>query len=80
MNADFGNLVLEHLRGIRSEIADMRREVRIDSRDFRYGVSSIERHLVNLQGDVALTHRRLDHLGERLERIERRLDLSEAPA
>ncbi len=80
MNADVENLVLEQLRGIRSEIADLRREVRTELGDVRQRVSSIERHLANLQGDVALTHQRLDHLGERLERIERRLDLTDAPA
>ena len=73
MNAEFGNLVLEQLRGIRREIADFRREIRTDPGHLRPPVSSMERHLANLGGDVALVHRRLD-------RIERRLELTDAPA
>ena len=87
MNAEIENLVLEQLRAIPTELGDLRREVRTELSDIRQRVSSIERNtanqqgqLANLQGDVALTHQRLDHLGERPERIERRLDLSEAPA
>ncbi|MDE0059322.1 MAG: hypothetical protein OXP07_14465 [Defluviicoccus sp.] len=79
MNDDVENLVLEQLRTIRGEIADLRREVRSELGDVRQRVSSIERHLANLQSDVALVHQRLDHQGERLERIERRLELAGTP-
>ena len=35
----------------------------------------MERHLANLQTDVANVHQRLDNQGHRLDRIERRLEL-----
>ena len=33
-----------------------------------------------LQSDIANVHQRLDHQGDRLDRIERRLEIAEAPA
>ena len=42
-------------------------------------LADMQRLLANQQGDVALVHQRLDDMGERLERIERRLDLGAAP-
>ena len=80
MNADVESPVLVQLRAIRGDIGDLRREFRTELGDLRQRVSSIERHLVNLQSDVALVHQRLDHLGERCERIERRLELTDATA
>ena len=80
MNADVENLVLDQLRAIRGDIGDLRREFRSELGDLRQRVSSMERHLANLQGDVALVHQRLDHLSERFERIERRLEPNDAPA
>ena len=80
MNADAESPALDRLRAIRSEIGDLRREFRTELGDLRQRVSSIERHLVNLQSDVAVVHQRFDHLSERCERIERRLELTGAPA
>ncbi|MDE0058989.1 MAG: hypothetical protein OXP07_12775 [Defluviicoccus sp.] len=80
MNADVENLVLDQLRAIRGEIGDLRREFRTELGDLRQRVSSIERHIVNLQSDVAVVHQRLDHVSERIERIERRLELADSPA
>ena len=83
MNADVESLVLEQLRAICGEIGTLRQ----DMGEVRQRVSSMERHLAdmqrllaNQQGDVALVHQRLDHVGEPLERIERRLELTDAPA
>ena len=75
--------VVEQLRGIRGDLADLRR----GQEELRQRVSSIEGHLANrqrqlpsLRGDVALVHQRLDRQDERLDRVERRLDLTDAPA
>lgn len=75
MTADIENLVLEHLRAIRAELAELKREV-----------SSNSVHLATLGQQVgALTtavysgKSDLDGLRQRIERIERRLDLAEAP-
>ena len=69
------NLVLEHLRAIRATVERTERELG----DVRRRVGSIEQHLANLQSDVANLHLRLDHQGERLDRIERRLEIADAP-
>lgn len=76
MNTETENLVLEHLPAIRSDVGTLRD----DMRDLRQRVSSMERHLVNIQSDVADIHQRLDTHGDRLARIERRLELADAPA
>ncbi len=76
MNADVESLVLEQLRAIRAKVD----KIDDDLGDLRQRMSSVERHMANLQVDVANIHERLDRQGEPLDRIERRLDLSEAPA
>lgn len=63
--------VLEHLRATRTTVEKMEREFG----DVRHRVSSMERHLANLQSDIANVHLRLGHQGDRLDRIERRLEL-----
>ena len=71
MAAEGNNVVIEHLRAIRASLGKIERELA----DLRHRVSSIERHLANLQSDVANIHLRLDGQGERLDRIEHRLEL-----
>ncbi|MDE0173294.1 MAG: hypothetical protein OYH76_14100 [Defluviicoccus sp.] len=80
MNADVENLVLEQFSPIRGEIGALRQEMG----EVRQRVLSMERHLAdiqrllaNQQGDVVLVHRCLDRVGERLQRIERRLELAD---
>ena len=65
------NLVLEHPRAIRATVENIERELG----DVRRRVGSMERHMANLQSDFANVHLRLDHQGDPLDRIERRLDL-----
>ena len=65
------NLVLEHPRAIRTTVENIERELG----DVRHRVGSMERHLANLQSDIANVHLRLGHQGDRLDRIERRLAL-----
>ena len=55
------NLVLEHLRAIRTTLENIERELG----DVRHRVGSMERHLANLQTDIANVHLRLDHQGDR---------------
>ena len=83
MNSEVERLVPEQLRAIRAKVDKIDGEVG----DVRQRVSSMEHHmaamqrlLANQQGDVVNVHPRLDRQGEQLERIERRLALSDAPA
>ena len=68
------NLLLEHMRAIRAQLDDLTR----GQSELRGRVSSMERHLANVQSDIALIHQRLDEQGVRLDRIERRLELTPA--
>ena len=71
MAAEGNNVVIEHLRAIRASLGKIEHEFA----DLRHPVSWMERHLANLQSDVANIHLRLDGQSERLDRIEHRLEL-----
>lgn len=67
------NLVLEHLRAIRAEMSEIRQE----QREQRIRLSGIERGIVNLLSEITEMGLRLDRMHDRIDRIERRLDLTE---
>jgi polyhydroxyalkanoate synthesis regulator phasin len=74
------NLVLEHLRAIRTTQDDMRDEIReIKHRltALESGQANIIRHISHPAETGAVQQSRYDRLAERVERIERRLELSE---
>ena len=56
------NLVLEHLRAIRSEL----QEIRQDQREERIRSSAMERAIASLQMDIAGVNLRLDRLNDRV--------------
>jgi len=68
------NLVLEHLRAIRSEFG----EFRVDMKDVKGRLTSLEVSVANLHGDFAGQSERIDRVEGRLERVEHRLRLREA--
>ena len=79
------NLIIEHLKAMRNELRDFRAEtadnfmqvkVRLQSLEER--VSLAEKGLANVHGDQALIQLRLDRVGDRIERIEKRLELTNA--
>lgn len=75
------NLVLEHLRAIRAEIAQVKDDtseikMRLTSMDERLTLA--EKGIANVHGDFAIVQIRLDKQGDRLERIEKRLELTAA--
>jgi predicted nuclease with TOPRIM domain len=75
------NLILEHLRLIRTDIGGIREDVReIKQRltSLETAVAGLRRDNVNLYGDVIDQQSRYDRLVERVERIERRLGLADA--
>jgi len=72
------NLVIEHLRAMRGEIAS----VKADTRDMRQRVGSIDTSVVDMRRNVVhlfeeISHYQvtMDKMLERVQRIERRLDL-----
>jgi len=73
------NLVIEHLRAIRTEIAS----VKADTSDTRQRIGGVEtsildmrRNVVHLFEDMAHQQLTMDKLLDRVQRIEKRLDLS----
>jgi tetrahydromethanopterin S-methyltransferase subunit G len=67
------NLILEHLRHIRTRVD----QVAEDMGTMKLRLSSLESQVAGLHGDNAIAHQRMDRIESRLERIERRLDLYE---
>jgi len=74
------NLIIEHLRAIRTDISSLKD----DSREIKSRLTSVEQGIVGLRrdsasqyGDIVDTHSRYDRLAERVEQIEKRLDIAD---
>lgn len=67
------NPVLEHLRAMRSQMNSMSE----DLYEIKVRVGLLESGVADLNTSVALVHQRLDRGAGRVDRIERRLDLSD---
>ena len=83
MSESIDNLILEHLRMLRNEVAGMRAEMHEEFRDVKLRLGSVETAVVSMRrdsteqmGDVVRQQLRIDQLTDRLERIERRLELN----
>lgn len=72
MTENIENLILEHLWAIRADQSS----VRDDIREIKSRLTSLERTMAGNYADIADQHARYDRITERLERIERRLELS----
>ena len=75
------SLIIEDLRAIRTEIA----KVKDDTNEIKMRLTSIderltlaEKGIANIHGDLAMLQIRMDKQGDRIERIEKRLELSTA--
>jgi prefoldin subunit 5 len=74
------NLVLEHLRAIRADLSALRadvREIKLRQNDMTRQIAALRRDQAGDAESAAHVEARLDRFGERLERIERRLDIQE---
>jgi tetrahydromethanopterin S-methyltransferase subunit G len=83
MGENIDNRVLEHLRQLRNEVSSMRSEMHDEFRDMKLRLGSVESAVVAVRrdaidqiGDSSRQQLRIDQLAERLERIERRLELT----
>ncbi|HTU13146.1 MAG TPA: hypothetical protein VMG08_19810 [Allosphingosinicella sp.] len=74
MTADTESLPLEILRRIQTDLAD----VKGDLADLKTRATAVDEHMGGLFITSSGNNARLDRVVERLERIERRLDLTEA--
>jgi chromosome segregation ATPase len=78
------NLIIEHLRALRSEIQTFRTEMQGEFRDVKARLSTLEVALSGVKrdqaeslADYARQQMSLDQIVERIQRIERRLELSD---
>lgn len=71
MTENVENLVLEHLRAIRATLE--KQGERLDRIEIRMG--SLEQYQALFHTDLVAANVRLDQIAQRVERIERRLDL-----
>ena len=79
---ELASVTLEHLRHIRAKQDEqVERLERIESRlsSLETTVAGMRRDLAHMYGDVVEGHTRMDQLTARVERIERRLELSDPP-
>ena len=74
MTAEMENLVIEHLRSIRADNADIKR----DLREVKLRLASIESYIATLHSDQARNSITIDDLVARVERLEKRTGLVEA--
>ena len=76
--SDTPNLVLEHLRAIRADMHEMR----VEQREQRGRLGAIERNIGQLEHEIVAMRvdlgSRFDRVLDRLDRVERRLELSPA--
>ena len=73
------SLVLEQLRAIRADIASVKEDTReIKSRlvTVESGIASLRRDSGDFATSIADQHLRYDRINERIERIEKRLELT----
>lgn len=78
------NLLLEHLKGLRNEVRDFRAKTEEEFSEIKQRLSSLERgqakghaEYADLYGDHARQQSAIDRLNDRLNRIERRLELTD---
>ena len=73
------NFILEHLGSIRADIAGMRddiREIKQRLSNVESGIGSLKRDTADLYTENAAQHLRYDRLADRIEKIEKRLELT----
>jgi len=75
MTENVENLLLEHMKSIRAQLDRIERDIQ----DLKARMGSLEIHSVAMQSEVVRHSARFDEFDTRLIRIERRLDLRDAP-
>lgn len=75
MTDETANLILEHLRALRTGQDGLREDIR----EVKTRLGLVEQQMATLGHMYAAVSLRLDRVEGRLDRIERRLDLTDAP-
>ena len=77
MTEKIENLILEHLKSLRNELRDLRKDMDNNFRDVKLRLGSIERYQVGCHDDSVRQNARIDDLDERIQRLEQRLEIRE---
>ena len=80
-NAD--NIIIEHLKNLRSDVASMRSEMHTEFKDVKARLNHLDASMAGVRRDGALSAEdfarqqvSIDSLVERIQRIEKRLELA----
>ncbi|PZN80084.1 MAG: hypothetical protein DM484_10430 [Candidatus Methylumidiphilus alinenensis] len=83
MTENIDSLILEHLKGFRNEFKSFKSKYDEDIKDIKLrlttlerGIGSMKRETADLYEDHARQQAAIDRLTDRIDKIERRLDLS----
>lgn len=83
MSENVENIVIEHLKALRNDLREFRTAHEQDMKDIKQRLNHVERGIISLKHDSVSVYEdqarqqtRLDDLAERIERLERRLELS----
>ena len=74
--ADIENIVIEHLVALRNELKEFRQETREELQIIRMRMNSIERTVSGSHDDNVIVQMRIDKVDEKINKIEKRLELS----
>jgi hypothetical protein len=74
MTGDIENLILEHLRAIRADVAD----IKADIRDLKESQIGIREEIQALRRDALRQERTIAHVQVDLDRVQARLNLRDA--
>ena len=76
------SLIIEHLKGLRSDVAGVRTSMQEEFKDLKHRVTQLEMQVIGSRRDSSSTQEdiyrqqgSIDTIKDRLDRIERRLEL-----
>jgi len=75
---NMNNIVLEHLVALRNELKEFRQEAREELQIIRMRLNSVERTVSGAHDDNMIVQMRLDKVDEKIDKIEKRLELAAA--
>lgn len=81
MTQDTENLILEHLRAIRTDVSETRtdvRDIKLRRNDMATSIAALRRDQAGDAGVAAHLQIQIDRLSDKVDRINRRLDIVDA--
>ena len=76
MNENIDNIIIEHLKALRNELREFRSETREELQIIKMRINSLERGQAGSHDDNVIVQTRIDRVDGRIDRIEKRLELT----